>query len=107
MVARKKATLTGTWGGDWYSGSHSGTFSMHLTQKRKKFSGSVSIILNGHKTSGSIQGTIAKKTGKLSLTITAKGESGTGTATVNKGRTTINGSVRFGNTSSTFSGTKE
>ena len=106
-VPLKKATLTGTWTGQWDTGTSSGTFSMHLTQKGKKFSGPVSILIKGTKINGTIKGTIAKG-GKLSLTVNAQPlGNGHGTGTVNKTRTSMNGSVTFKSESSTFKGTKK
>jgi hypothetical protein len=104
-VELAKPKLTGGWKGSWDSGSYAGTFSMHLTQKGKKFSGTVSITLQSVTTKGTIKGTIRKT--KLTLVVSAKGlGSGNGTATVNKGRTTMKGSVTFKKAKSTFSGSK-
>ena len=49
----------------------SGTFTMHLTQKGKKFSGPVAITIESVTTKGTIKGTIRKN--KLTLVVTAKG----------------------------------
>jgi len=105
MVELAKPKLTGSWKGKWDTLSASGTFTMHLTQKGKKFSGTVAIKIESVTTKGTIKGTIRKS--KLTLTVTAKGlGTGKGTAQVNKARTTINGSVTIKGTKSTFSGSK-
>ncbi len=100
-----KPKLTGSWKGSWDSGSYAGTFTMHLTQKGKKFSGTVAITIQSVTTKGTIKGTIRKN--KLTLVVTAKGlGSGKGTAQVNKTRTTMNGTVTIKGKKSTFSGSK-
>ena len=106
MVELAKPKLTGSSKAKWDALSTSGTFTMHLTQKGKKFSGTVAIKIKvGQPTKGTIKGTIRKS--KLTLTVTAKGlGTGKGTAQVNKTRTTINGSVTIKGTKSTFSGSK-
>src|SRR5580700_1751917 len=94
-----KPRLTGNWKGKWDTLSASGTFTMHLTQKGKKFSGTVAITIESVTT----KGTISKS--KLTLVVTAKGlGTGKGTAQVNKARTTIQGSVTIKGTKSSFSG---
>jgi len=103
-VEPAKSKLTGTWKGSWDSGSYSGSFTMHLTQKGKKFSGTVATI-QSITTKGTIKGTIRKS--KLTLTVTAKGlGTGKGTAQVNKTRTTMKGTVTIKGTKSTFRGSK-
>ena len=78
---------------------------MHLTQKGKKFSGTVAITIQSITTKGTIKGTIRKS--KLTLVVTAKGlGTGKGTAQVNKTRTTMKGTVTFKATKSTFRGSK-
>jgi hypothetical protein len=78
---------------------------MHLTQKGKKFSGTVAITIESVTTKGTIKGTIRKT--KLTLLVSAKGiGTGNGTAQVNKARTTMNGTVTFKKAKSTFSGSK-
>jgi hypothetical protein len=105
-VELAKPKLTGTWTGNWETGSGSGSFTMHLTQKGKKFSGTVAITIESVTVKGSIKGTIRRK-GKLSLVIAAKGlGTGSGTAQVNKTRTTMKGTVTFKAAKSTFSGSK-
>jgi len=105
MVELAKPKLTGSWKGKWDTLSASGTFTMRLTQKGKKFSGTVSIAIESITTKGTIKGTIRKS--KLTLVVTAKGlGTGNGTAQVNKARTTIQGSVTIKGTKSTFSGSK-
>jgi hypothetical protein len=100
-----KPKLTGNWKGKWDTLSASGTFTMHLTQKGKKFSGTVAITIESVTTKGTIKGTIRKS--KLTLVVTAKGlGTGKGTAQVNKARTTIQGSVTIKGTKSSFSGSK-
>jgi hypothetical protein len=100
-----KPRLTGNWKGKWDTLSASGTFTMHLTQKGKKFSGTVAITIESVTTKGTIKGTIRKS--KLTLVVTAKGlGTGNGTAQVNKARTTIQGSVTIKGTKSSFSGSK-
>ncbi|HLY01164.1 MAG TPA: hypothetical protein VKR56_01565 [Candidatus Cybelea sp.] len=104
-VELAKPKLTGTWNGSWTTGSYSGTFTMHITQKGKKFSGTVAITIQSVTTKGTIKGTIHKK--KLTLVVSAKGlGTGSGTAQVNKTRTTMKGSVSIDGTKSTFSGSK-
>ena len=104
-VELAKPKLTGSWKGSWDTGSYSGTFAMHLTQKGKKFSGTVAITIQSITTKGTIKGTIRKS--KLTLTVTAKGlGTGKGTAQVNKTRTTMKGTVTFKATKSTFRGSK-
>jgi hypothetical protein len=104
-VELAKPKLTGSWKGAWDSGSGSGSFTMHLTQKGKKFSGTVAITIQSITTKGTIKGTIRKS--KLTLVVTAKGlGTGKGTAQVNKTRTTMKGTVNFKATKSTFRGSK-
>jgi hypothetical protein len=104
-VELAKPKLTGSWKGAWDSGSGSGSFTMHLTQKGKKFSGTVAITIQSITTKGTIKGTIRKS--KLTLVVTAKGlGTGKGTAQVNKTRTTMKGTVTFKATKSTFRGSK-
>jgi hypothetical protein len=104
-VELAKPKLTGSWKGKWDTLSASGTFTMHLTQKGKKFSGPVAITIESITTKGTIKGTIRKN--KLTLVVTAKGlGTGKGTAQVNNGRTTIQGSVTIKGTKSSFSGSK-
>src|SRR5580692_10676184 len=70
-VELAKPKLTGSWKGKWDTLSASGTFTMHLTQKGKKFSGPVAITIESITTKGTIKGTIRKN--KLTLVVTAKG----------------------------------
>lgn len=94
-VEPAKPKLTGAWNGSWSGGGASGKFSMHLTQKGKKFSGSVAIVVKKTTVKATIKGTIAGK-GKISLVVSiTKLGSGKGTATVNKARTTMQGSLTF------------
>jgi|SRR5579863_5106106 len=90
----KKYTLTGIWNGHWAGGGSSGKFSMHLTQKGKAFSGKVSITVNKVVVGATIKGTIRKNAIHLSVSLTKLG-TGKGTATTNKTRTTMNGSITF------------
>jgi hypothetical protein len=104
-VELAKPKLTGSWKGSWDTSSASGSFTMHLTQNGKKFSGIVAIIIQKVTTKGTIKGTIRKN--KLTLVVTAKGlGTGKGTAQVNKKRTTMKGSVTFKGANSIFSGSK-
>jgi hypothetical protein len=104
-VELAKPKLTGSWKGKWDSGTASGSFTMHLTQKGKKFSGTVAITIKKVTTNGTIKGTIRKN--KLTLAVTAKGiGTGHGTGQVNKTRTTMNGTVTTKGVKSTFSGSK-
>jgi len=78
---------------------------MHLTQKGKKFSGTVAITIKKVTTNGTVKGTIRKN--KLTLAVTAKGiGTGHGTGQVNKTRTTMSGTVTTKGVKSTFSGSK-
>jgi hypothetical protein len=105
-VELAKPKLTGSWKGSWDTLSYAGTFTMHLTQKGKKFSGTVAITLESVTTNGTIKGTIKRK-GKLTLVVTAKGMgTGSGTAEVNKARTSMKGTVTLDGKKSTFSGSK-
>ncbi|MBV9334056.1 MAG: hypothetical protein JO146_08605 [Candidatus Eremiobacteraeota bacterium] len=90
----KKYTLTGTWNGHWSGGGSSGKFSMHVTQKGNKFSGKVAITVKKQVIGAGIKGTIKKNTLHLSVSISQLG-TGKGTATTNKTRTTMNGSITF------------
>jgi len=104
-VELAKPKLTGSWKGKWDTLSASGSFTMHLTQKGKKFSGTVAITIQSTTTKGTIKGTIRKS--KLTLTVTAKGlGTGKGTAQVNKTRTTMKGTVTIKGAKSTFRGSK-
>jgi len=104
-VEPAKPKLTGGWKGSWDSGSYSGTFTMHLTQKGKKFSGTVAITIQSVTTKGTIKGTIRKN--KLTIVVSTKQlGTGKGTAQVNKARTTMNGTVTIKGAKSTFSGSK-
>lgn len=104
-VELAKPKLTGSWKGKWDTLSASGSFTMHLTQKGKKFSGPLTIIIQKVTTKGTVKGTIRKN--KLTLAVTAKGlGTGSGTAQVNKTRTMMKGSVTIKGTKSTFNGSK-
>jgi hypothetical protein len=104
-VELAKPKLTGNWKGAWNSGGSSGSFTMHLTQKGAKFSGTVAITIQSITTKGTIEGSIRKT--KLTLVVTAKGlGTGKGSGQVNKTRTMMKGTVTFKGTKSTFNGSK-
>lgn len=92
----KKPTLSGAWTGTWSSGTgSSGKFSMRLIQKGKKFSGPVSIQVKTVTIKATIRGTVGKK-GKLTLSVSiSELGTGKGSATVNKTRTSMRGSITF------------
>jgi hypothetical protein len=104
-VEPAKPKLTGGWKGSWDTGSYSGTFSMHLTQKGKKFSGTVAITIDSRTTKGTVKGTIRKN--KLTVVVSTKQlGTGKGTGEVNKARTTMSGTVTIHGSKSTFNGSK-
>lgn len=93
----KKYTLTGAWSGKWSGDGSSGGFSMHVRQKGKTFSGPVAITIKKVTVKATIKGTIRK--GKISLTVSqTQLGTGKGTATTNKTRTTMKGSITFSKT---------
>ncbi len=90
----KKSKLTGAWHGSWQSSSGTGAFSMKLTQKGKKFFGSIVIAVSGHDFKGTVKGSVRKTKLTISATQQQLGH-GKGTATTNKTRTTMKGAATF------------